>query len=221
MYVHSPPSSVVADLVVVYNFRPAVDAGALVGLLMMPPPPGGRGGGGRRSKVEGGGKDEGENGEDAPPSATNRLPIAVGGWIWRGWGGGDDGYTGAVDVDDAAATDGEDNDVAIGGDLRNDDGTAAMEAVGEADTTIATTMAEGGDDVLAPAPPSTHPLRAAPTTTSDNDDEDNGAMNEEVDNGTMMTTTSTTSRAGGGQRREALGDVTQMHHRRQSRRRRR
>ncbi len=81
MYVHSPPSSVVADLVVVYNFRPAVDAGALVGLLMMPPPPGGRGGGGRRSKVEGGGKDEGENGEDAPPSATNRLPIAVGGWI--------------------------------------------------------------------------------------------------------------------------------------------
>ncbi len=41
MYARSPPSSVIADLVVVYNFRPVVDADALAGLLMMPPPPGG------------------------------------------------------------------------------------------------------------------------------------------------------------------------------------
>jgi hypothetical protein len=41
MYIRSPPSSVVADLVIMYNFRLAVNADALVGLLMMPLPPGG------------------------------------------------------------------------------------------------------------------------------------------------------------------------------------
>ncbi len=42
MYVRSPPTSVVADLIVVKDFRlsiPPYNADALVGLLMIPPPP--------------------------------------------------------------------------------------------------------------------------------------------------------------------------------------
>jgi hypothetical protein len=89
-----------------------------------------------------------------------------GGGIQRVRGKGHNGYVGVVDVVAAAGND----NLSVNGDCRNDDGTTMSVAVGEADATIATTTAEGEDNAPVPAPPSTHPLRAAPTTMSDNDD---------------------------------------------------
>ncbi len=98
-------------------------------------------------------------------------------------------------MDNAVAAANKD-DVAVGGDRCNDDGTTTTEAVGKADATIAITTAEGGDNAPAPGPPSTHPSGVAPRTTSDSEDEDDGAMNEEVDNGTRMTTMTTSTTSG-------------------------
>jgi hypothetical protein len=133
------------------------------------------------------GEEEGEYGEDPPLSATKGLSIALGGGIQQVQGKGDDGYVGVVDVNSAAtaavAAAANDN-VTVDGDHCNDDGATVTVAVGEANAMIATTTVEGGDNAPVPAPPSTHPSRAALTTTSDNNKDEQGGRrwHEDDDN---------------------------------------
>ncbi len=51
-----------------------------------------------------------------------------------------------VNVNDDDDNNDDDDDVAVGGDSCNDNGTTATEAAWAVDASIATTMAEGGDD---------------------------------------------------------------------------
>jgi hypothetical protein len=111
----------------------------------------------------------------------------------------------------------KDSDVAVGGDHCNDNGTTATEAARAADALITTMTAERRDDAQAPAPPLTHPSRAAPRTMSDNDDKDNRSMNKEVDNGMRTTTTrmTSTTSGGGGRHWGELDNIPGTCHRRQ------
>jgi hypothetical protein len=54
-----------------------------------------------------------------------------------------------------------------------DKASRTTEAACAADISTATTMAKGGDNVQAPASPSTHPIRVEPKTTCEDDDDNN------------------------------------------------